>query len=144
MGKFLGTVGLPEVASLPAAGTRGRLFTLTTNNHVYHDNGASWDDLNTSAGGSTVLSEVEVNLSSTVPVSNGSFTITGSGLTTNKLIHIQQSPGPYTGKGTYTDEIEFDQITATGYVFDATTIKCNWGCNTLVRGNTKFSYFVSG
>ena len=93
-------------------------------------------------GGSTALTEVEVDLGA-VPVSNGTFIITSSGLVTGKLIQIHQSPGPYTGKGTLMDEIELDHIVITGKVTSATTIECHWGCATKVAGKVKFNYWVS-
>lgn len=43
--EFLGTLKPPVVAALPAAGDVGRMVRLSTDNHIYHDNGTSWDDL---------------------------------------------------------------------------------------------------
>lgn len=93
------------------------------------------------SSGSTVIT-TEVSLGSK-PISSGTFNIAGSGFTVGKNIMINQAPGPYTGKGTYTDEIEMDQISVAGYIVNSSTIKCNWGCNTLVKGNVKFNYIVS-
>jgi hypothetical protein len=94
----------------------------------------------TVSGGSTI-DTVEVDLGSE-PVPNGEFTITGAGFTVGKPVIITQAPGAYTGKGSYPDEIELDQLTVAAYIFDSTTIKCNWGSNTRVRGNVKFNYMV--
>ena len=93
-------------------------------------------------GGGATFTQYEANLGS-VPVPNGSFSITGTGLTTGKTVLIAQSAAAYTGKGTYADEIEMDQIVISAYVQDATTIKCHWGSNTRVAGNVKFNYLVS-
>lgn len=93
------------------------------------------------AGSGSVVTTVEVNLGAK-PVPNGSFTIAGS-FTVGKPVMITQAPGPYTGKGTLTDEIEMDQVNVTGYVLNGTTIKCNWGSNTRLYGNVKFNYIVS-
>lgn len=94
-------------------------------------------------GGSSVFSVVEANLG-TKPVPNGTFDITGlTGLVTSKPVFVMQASGPYTGKGTLSDEIEMDHIVATGYVLNSTTIRVNWGCATRVAGNVKFNYLVS-
>ena len=98
-------------------------------------------DFSASSSSGAAFTQYEANLGS-VPVPSGSFTIAGTGLTTGKPVLIAQAAAAYTGKGTYPDEIEMDQITISGYVQDATTIKCHWGCNTLVRGNVKFNYLV--
>lgn len=92
-------------------------------------------------GGGATITTVEVSLG-TKPVSNGSFTIAGT-FTVGKPVLITQAALAYTGKGTYTDEIQMDAITAGGYVANATTINCNWGCWTRVYGNVKFNYLVS-
>ena len=105
----------------------------------YHLTAAEYAAL---GSGGTSFTTAEVDLG-TKPKSNGNFTITSSGLTTGKVVLINQAALAYTGKGTYTDEIEMDQITVSGNVANATTINCNWGCNTLVAGNVKFNYLVS-
>lgn len=88
------------------------------------------------------LTTVEVNLSSAVRRS-GKFTIAGAGLVTGKPVHVLQASGPYTGKGTRTDEAEMDAITATGKVISSTVIECFWSAARLVRGNYKFDYVIS-
>ena len=87
------------------------------------------------------LTEVEKNLG-TAPRTSGKFNITSSGLTTGKHVLITQANGPYTGKGTLTDEAQMDAITATGKVTSATNIECYWRSPTKVRGNVKFAYAV--
>lgn len=49
--KLLNYPILPIVDALPGAGTKGRLLCLSTNNHVYHDNGSSWDDITAQGSG---------------------------------------------------------------------------------------------
>lgn len=103
---------------------------------------AAGDDSRFGAGGgATVFTQYEADLGS-VPASNGSFTIAGTGLTVGKPVLIAQAATAYTGKGTYADEIEMDQITASGYVQNSTTIVCHWGSSTRVNGNVKFNYLV--
>lgn len=87
------------------------------------------------------LSSVEVNLGS-VPLRNGRFTISGSGMTTGKPVQITQAVGPYTGKGTRADEAEMDQVTVTASVTSATTITAYWSSPRKVRGNIKFNYMI--
>ena len=87
------------------------------------------------------LTEVETNLGA-APRTSGKFNITSSGLTTGKHVLITQANGPYTGKGTLTDEAQMDAITATGKVTSATNIECYWRSPTKVRGNVKFAYAV--
>lgn len=93
------------------------------------------------SGGGSVITTTEINLG-TKPTTNGSFTISGTGMTPGKPVAITQAAESYTGKGTFRDEIEMDQLTAAGYVENATTIRCHWGSNTLVAGNFKFNHFV--
>lgn len=61
--QFLGTFKPPVVAALPAAGDVGRLVRLSTDNHIYHDNGSSWDDLTATggAGGSFLSGEATID-----------------------------------------------------------------------------------
>jgi hypothetical protein len=94
-----------------------------------------------SLASSVSFTTAEVNLGSK-PVPNGSFNIAGSDFTVGKTVMISQAALPYTGKGTYSDEIEMDQIVVSGYVKDTTTIVCHWGSNTKVVGNVKFNYLV--
>lgn len=79
----------------------------------------------------------------TVGQFGGSFDITGlSGLTASKPVLVQQAAGPYTNKGDKEDEAEMDVIRVTGYVFDATTIRCYWDSfPMMVVGNFKFVYY---
>lgn len=95
------------------------------------------------AGGAPTLTTVEVNLGS-VCRRSGRFTIAGSGMTIGKPVMIQQASGPYTGKGTRSDEAEMDQVTVTGKVISATVIECFWQARHRVRGNLKFDFFVAG
>lgn len=93
--------------------------------------------------GAVTLTVVEKDLGS-APVNGGTFDITSSGLTTGKAVLIQQAAGPYTGKGDREDEAEMDLVTATGYVVNATTIRCYWQAHQgPVVGNVKFQYLVS-
>jgi len=56
--EVFGTFKPPVVAVLPMVGTVGRIVRLSTDNHIYHDNGAAWDDL--SAIGSGITRSVNV------------------------------------------------------------------------------------
>jgi hypothetical protein len=86
---------------------------------------------------------VEVDLGSQGKRS-GRFVIPGVGLTIGKPVIVQQSAGPYTGKGTLADEAEMDRLNVNGSVTSATEITCYWGCRTRVRGNFKFAYAIGG
>ena len=92
--------------------------------------------------GDQVLTEVEVDLGST-PRKSGKFNITGSGLVTGKAVAISQANGPYTGKGTRSDEAEMDGLIISGKVTSATNIECFWRSATRVKSNFKFNYQVS-
>lgn len=61
------------------------------------------------AGADGVASEVEVNLS-TSPVSSGKFTITDAAINGSSRVLVWQAPGPYTGKGTLSDEAAFAPV----------------------------------
>lgn len=122
----------------PTGGASG--YVLKKNSITDYD--YSWQVDSTGGGGSATLTEVEVDLATTKPRDSGSFTISSSGLTTGKMVSIQKSNGPYTGKGTLADEAEMDVIQVTGKVTDSTTIQCYWSSSTLVKGNHKFHYLV--
>ena len=88
------------------------------------------------------INSVQQNLG-TVPKSNGNFTIPGTGFTPGKQVWVSQGLGPYTGKGSIADEIEMDQIMASGYVTNSTTIQVNWGSGlNLVMGYYQFNYQI--
>lgn len=75
---------------------------------------------------------------------SGHVQITGlSGLTAGKAVLVRQAGGPYTDKGTRTDEAEMDSLDLTGKVLDATTIDIYWTSRYRVRGNYKVDYLVS-
>jgi hypothetical protein len=92
-------------------------------------------------GGSASFTNVEINIAS-IGRNSGSFTITGTGLTTGKPVFIQQAVGPYTGKGTLADEAEMDQLLVTASVINSTTIRAYWTSHYPVRGNFKFNYLI--
>lgn len=95
-------------------------------------------------GSGIVLTTVEVSLGSAPNArSAGHFTITTSGLTSGKPVLIRQANGPYTGKGTRSDEAEMDQIDISGKTISTTVIECFWNSVNRVRGNFKFDYVVS-
>lgn len=120
---YVTTAGVPQICTV--AGSPG-----------------TWGDFAAAGpGGGSTVTTTEVDLG-TVPKTNGSFQITGSGFTVGKPILITQAALAYTGKGTYTDEIEMDQINVGGYVLNSTTLNCNWGCWTKVKGNVKFNYMI--
>lgn len=91
--------------------------------------------------GSNTLLQVEVFLGNT-PVSSGKFTISGLGFIIDKPVNIQQASGPYTGKGTLTDESGMDAVLVRAKVLNDTTIECFWNSFSPVKGNVKFNYFI--
>jgi hypothetical protein len=60
-------------------------------------------------GGGATATVVEVDLGST-PTFAGKFTITDAAITTTSNVLVWQSHGPYTGKGTQSDEGTMDMI----------------------------------
>jgi hypothetical protein len=88
------------------------------------------------------LTEVEVDLGSSLRTS-GNFVISGlSGLNTGDPVLVRQAVGPYTNKGTLADEFEMDTVNVAGKVASASTIQCYWSTDSVVRGNFKFLYVV--
>lgn len=57
---FLSPIKIVNVSALPAAGTKGRVICLTTNGHIYADNGTSWDDLASVGSGSPGGSNTQI------------------------------------------------------------------------------------
>jgi len=97
------------------------------------------------SGGSPIFTTVEVNLGAAPNARrSGRFQITGSGLTAGKPVLVRQAAGPYTGKGTRSDEAEMDRIACVGTVKDAITIEVYWQSERRARGNVKFAYLVGG
>lgn len=82
-----------------------------------------------------------------VPRYAGSFTIPGSALPIGKQVAIRQTIGPYTGKGTLSDEAEMDLVTACASVTSSNFIQVYWNCGPKtgpIAGNIKFNYFIGG
>lgn len=94
------------------------------------------------SGSAFTLTTVEVDIGST-PKRSGKFNISGVGLTSGKPVQISQANGPYTGKGTRSDEAEMDGLTVSGKTTSTTTIECFWASASPVKGNFKFDYVVS-
>lgn len=77
--------------------------------------------------------------------SSGTFDITGlAGLVAGKVVTIVQTAAQVASKGNARDEFEMDAVHATGYVFDATTIRVYWWAPSIVVGDVAFGYFVNG
>lgn len=75
---------------------------------------------------------------------SGTFDITGlSGLTADKVVNVVQTAAAIASKGNARDEPEMEQIKVTGYVVDATTIRCYWSALGVMVGTYAFAYFVS-
>jgi hypothetical protein len=79
---------------------------------------------------------------------SGTFDITGlSGLTADKVVSIVQTMAQVSSRGNARDEFEFDPITLTGYVVDASTIRALWSCSggrSVAVGTYAFAYQVGG
>lgn len=74
---------------------------------------------------------------------SGTFDITGlAGLTADKPVNVMQTAAQIASKGNARDEPEMDQIQVTGYVVDATTIRCYWQAPSVVVGTYAFAYLV--
>lgn len=93
-------------------------------------------------GAATTLVEIEVQLAA-VPARSGRFIINGVGFTPGAPAHVLQSSGPYTGKGTRTDEAEMDGISVRAQVSNSTTIESFWSSQSPVVGNFTFAYLTS-
>lgn len=73
----------------------------------------------------------------------GTFDITGlSGLSAGKPVMVMQTAAAISSKGDARDEPEMDAISVTGYVVDATTIRCYWNAPSIVVGDYAFAYLV--
>lgn len=93
-------------------------------------------------GGSTTFTAFTVDLGAARR--SGTFDLTGlSGLTTDKPVMVMQTAAPIASKGDARDEPEMDQIQATGYVVNATTIRVYWHAPSVVVGSYNFAYLVS-
>ena len=128
------------VANIPTLAT-GELYFATDTKQLWVGSATGNVNLNASSGGVS-FSTTEVNIASTAR-RNGHFTISGTGMTANRPVSIQQAVGPYTGKGSRFDEAEMDALSVKGKVRDASTMDVYWASRTLVRGNFKFDYQVA-
>lgn len=90
--------------------------------------------------GAFFISQHEEDLG-TIPRRSGRFYISGlSGLTAGNGVLIQQASGPYTGKGTQSDEAQMDRVLPVAKCFNTNTIEVFWSCETRVKGNFIFDY----
>lgn len=93
-------------------------------------------------GGSTTFTAFSQDLGTARR--SGTFDLTGlSGLTADKPVMIVQTAAPIATKGNARDEPEMDQIQATGYVVNATTIRVYWQAPSVVVGDYNFAFLVS-
>lgn len=91
-----------------------------------------------------ILPAVSASLGAT-PAYSGTFTfVPGGVLTPGRAVLINQAPGPYTGKGTRSDEAEMDGIIASAVCEDATNIRVYWSSQYLVVGSFRFFYVIGG
>lgn len=75
---------------------------------------------------------------------SGVFDVTGLlGLTADKPVMVIQTAAPIASKGDARDEPEMDQIRATGYVVNATTLRVYWQAPSVVVGVYGFAYLIS-
>lgn len=74
------------------------------------------------------------------PKKSGKFTITSSGLTPGDPVIVMQAASR-PGSSLY-DSVEMDQIIASGFVLNSTTISVNWGCATYVSNQYTFNYWL--
>lgn len=85
------------------------------------------------------MTVVEVDVGNTAK--SGRFVIAGNGFDAGKRVVISPYPGPYSGKGTRSDESEMDAITVVSSVLDTNTLECFWhAIPGPVRGFFKFQY----
>lgn len=97
-----------------------------------------------SGGTSSAPTVFEINLGPLVRYS-GNFTVglVDVNLTIGCTVSIAQAPGPYSGKGTRTDECEMDNIVATAACSVAGDLTVYWGVpldNGPIKGQIKFQY----
>lgn len=116
----------------------------TVEMYIFHDEGGNLDtnttykpqmwveEISGAAGagssGSVVspaATEIEVNLGSTW-IWRGRFTITDAAISASKKVLVWLAPGPYTGKGTQADEMEFTPIEITGVVAGLGSAVVTW------------------
>lgn len=74
---------------------------------------------------------------------NGGLWSSGSPFVLGREVLIQQTNGPYPGKGTLTDEAEMDHIVISARATGFSTMECFWNSATMVKGNFNFSYKMS-
>lgn len=93
------------------------------------------------AGGSVSFTAVTKDLGAANR--SGTFDITGlSGLTADKPVMVMQTAAAIASKGNARDEPEMDQIQATGYVVNATTVRVYWNAPSVVVGDYAFAYLI--
>lgn len=113
----------------------------TVRMYIYHNEGASQNTDTTykpqlwveevagtagvSGGAAPTATLVEVNLGSAW-VWRGRFTITDAAITAAKKVLVWLAPGPYTGKGTRTDEMELTPIEIIGVVPGSGSAVVTW------------------
>lgn len=112
-----------------------------TTNYLRAD--GTWAEPAGGGGGSFSLSVFESDFGA-LPRYSGSFDIDGqTGLTPGRPVLVQQASGPYTDKGDRDDEAEMDQVQATAYALNTTTIRVHWVANPRsgpLAGNVRFNF----
>jgi len=120
--------------------------------------GTAWVQVQTGGvvtGPSLVKTTIEVNLGASMGW-RGRFVINDVAITAGKAVLCWQAPGPYTGKGTRTDEAEMQPVSVIAVVSAAGSAIVSWQTPPMitrptgtasvrignVRGNIKFVYLV--
>jgi hypothetical protein len=103
-------------ASLPTAGTTGRIYFATDTHKIYRDNGTSWDVLSSGTGSAGTVTSVATGTG----LSGGPFTSTGTISLANTSV-MAASYGSATQVPTFTVNAQ-GQLTAAGNITIAGTI----------------------
>lgn len=109
---------------------------------IYSRQAGAWVLVGGAVAAGLTLTTTEVNIGS-IPHKAGTFNIASAGLTVGKPVLVSQANGPYTGKGSRSDEAGMDHLSVGGKVTSATNIECFWSSPTFVKDNFKFDWAVS-
>lgn len=87
----------------------------------------------------TQYTAVDIDIGNTAH--SGRFLIAGTDFEITKHVIIHLKAGPYTNKGTLSDESEMDMVIPVGRVIDDHTLECYWhALPGPVRGHFTFQY----
>lgn len=129
------------VTTLPVTASKGDTVVLNSSGHLYTYDGVTWVD-NAATSGVTVYTDEVLLRAGNLAKKSGSFTITNVSISPSSVMMVTLAPGPYTGKGTLSDEAQMYPGMTFAAVPGSGSALVHWACAAVAKGNIKVNYII--